>query len=152
MKTPPPPPASAPAPAPGRRVARFVAVGTAAAAVHWAVVTAVVSSRGWPPLAANVLGWLVALTVSFVGHHRMTFRGHGLRWWRTAPRFAAISALGFGVNEAAYAAMLRWSGQPYQLALAIVLVAVAALTYLLSSRWAFLRPPGDGADGPAQNV
>ena len=124
-----------------RRVAWFLTVGTAAAAVHWAVVTALVSAWGWHPLTANVLGWLVALNVSFLGHHRMTFQGHGVPWWRAAPRFAAISALGFAINEAAYAAMLRWSGQSYQLALAIVLVAVAALTYLLSSRWAFLRMP-----------
>lgn len=123
------------------RLARFVAVGTAAAAVHWGVVTAIVSRWGWAPLAANVAGWAVALTVSFLGHHLLTFRGHGQPWWRSAPRFAAISALGFLINETAYAAMLRWSGQSYQLALAIVLVGVAALTWLLSSRWAFLRLP-----------
>jgi putative flippase GtrA len=135
------------------RVARFIAVGTAAAAVHWLVVTAAVGGLGWHPLAANVIGWLVALQLSFLGHHRLTFRGHGAPWWRSAPRFAAISGLGFLINEAAYAAMLRWSGQPYQLALAIVLVAVAALTYLLSSRWAFLRmPEADPAAAAAQKV
>lgn len=149
--TPHPPSASASAPAP--RIARFVAVGTAAAAVHWLVVTAAVGVGGWHPLAANVIGWLVALQVSFLGHHRLTFRGHGMPWWRSAPRFAAISGLGFVINEAAYAAMLRWSGQPYQVALAIVLVAVAALTYLLSSHWAFLRmPETDPAEPSIQKV
>jgi hypothetical protein len=38
----------------------------------------------------------------------------------------------------AYAILLRWSGMRYDLVLAIVLVGVAVITYLLSSRWAFL--------------
>jgi putative flippase GtrA len=43
----------------------FVVVGCAAAATHWVVVVAVVSLASLAPLAANVIGWLVALVVSF---------------------------------------------------------------------------------------
>lgn len=121
-----------------RRVPRFIAVGTAAALVHWGVVSAIVQTLHWHPLIANVLGWIVALQVSFFGHHRMTFQGHGVPLWQSATRFSAISAGGFAINELAYAAMLRWSDQSYQVSLAIVLLGVAVLTYLLSSRWAFL--------------
>jgi hypothetical protein len=35
---------------------------------------------------------------------------------------------------------LRWSGARYEVALAVVLVAVAVLTYLVSSFWAFTKP------------
>ncbi|UXH76236.1 GtrA family protein [Roseateles amylovorans] len=121
------------------QVARFIAVGCLAALVHWLVVAALVEGLQWHPLVANLGGWLVALCVSFSGHHGFTFRGHGAPMGTTAPRFAAISAAGFLVNEVAYAAMLRWTQQSYQLALGMVLVGVAAGTYLLSRQWAFLR-------------
>jgi putative flippase GtrA len=90
---------------------------------------------------ANVLGWLVALTVSFVGHDRLTFRGHGAARGAAAARFFVVSAAGFALNESAYAVLLEWTTHRYDLLLAIVLLAVAALTYLLSRRWAFARNP-----------
>ena len=103
------------------------------------MVVGLVGHRGWQPLAANVLGWLVAFIVSFAGHHRLTFRGHGAAPGPAAVRFFAISAGGFAVNEAAYALLLAWSDLRYDVVLAGVLLAVAALTYLLSRHWAFAR-------------
>jgi putative flippase GtrA len=121
------------------RIGWFIAVGCAAAAVHWVVVVALVGRAGWQPLVANVAGWLVAFTVSFAGHHRLTFGAQGAPVWPSARRFFAVSAFGFAVNECAYAALLRWSGQHYGLALAVVLLGVAVVTYLLSRHWVFLR-------------
>lgn len=123
------------------RIAWFVLVGTAAAAVHWSVVVMLVAHAGWRPLLANVLGWLVAFGVSFSGHYRWTFRDHGVPLWRSAMRFFAVSASGFAINEATYALLLHWSGLRYDLVLAVVLVAVAGGTYLLSRHWAFNRKP-----------
>lgn len=122
-----------------RRIAFFIAVGCGAAVVHWGVVVWLVSHWSWRPLVANVLGWLVAFTVSFAGHHRLTFHGHGAALGSAAARFFMVSAGGFAVNEATYAMLLGWTGQRYDLVLAAVLVAVAGVTYLLSRHWAFLR-------------
>lgn len=119
----------------------FIAVGCTAAAVHWCMALILVARAGLAPLIANVVGWLVAFTVSFSGHFWLTFRGHGAPVARAFPRFATISAMGFGVNEAAYAMLLRWDGRHHGIDLAIVLVAVAGLTYWLSRHWAFLRTP-----------
>lgn len=123
------------------RIAWFVLVGTGAAAVHWGVVVMLVTHAGWRPLLANVLGWLIAFVVSFSGHYRWTFRDHGVPLWRSAMRFFAVSASGFAINEAAYALLLHWSGLRYDLVLALVLIAVAGGTYLLSRHWAFNRKP-----------
>jgi putative flippase GtrA len=123
------------------RVIRFIAVGCIAAAVHLGVVVLLVSGMGLPPLAANVVGWLVAFCFSLTGHWLLTFRSQRSPLWRAARRFFAVSAAGFAANELAYAALLRWSGLRYDLVLALVLVAVAVITYLLSSRWAFLGNP-----------
>ena len=122
-----------------RQLAWFIAVGCAAAAVHWCVATGLVAFGGWRPLIANVAGWLAAVGVSFTGHHVFSFRGHGGPVVRAALRFFCISAGGFALNETAYALLLRVSGAHYGLLLACVLAGVAGLTYWLSRHWAFLR-------------
>lgn len=122
-----------------RRIGWFVAVGCGAAAVHWGVVVCLVSHWAWRPLVANVLGWLVAFGVSFAGHHLLTFRGHGAGAGAAAARFFMVSAGGFAVNESAYAMLLEWTGLRFDLLLAVVLMAVAMLTYLLGRHWVFLR-------------
>ena len=123
------------------RIAWFVLVGTAAAGVHWGVVVMLVKHAGWQPLLANVVGWLIAFGVSFSGHSRWTFRDHGVALGRSARRFFAVSASGFAINEATYALFLHWSGLRYDLVLALVLIAVAGGTYLVSRHWAFNRRP-----------
>lgn len=125
-----------------RRIGWFVAVGCAAAAVHFGVVVVLVGQLGWTPLVANVGGWLVALGVSYGGHRRLTFADQHAPAARSAPRFLAVSTLGFVVNESAYALLLHGSGLGYRAALAAVLVGVAVFTYLLSRHWAFLGMPG----------
>jgi putative flippase GtrA len=120
------------------RLGLFVAVGCAAAAVHLAVVVLLVSGLGQWPLLANVVGWLVAFVVSFSGHWLLTFAHRSAPWWRAARRFFAVSLAGFAVNETSYAVLLRWSPWRYDVLLALVLLGVAVVTYLLSSRWAFL--------------
>lgn len=103
------------------------------------VVVWLVVHGAWRPLVANVLGWGVAFGVSFAGHHLLTFRGHGAGARAAAARFFAVSAGGFAVNESAYALLLERTGLHYDIALAVVLLAVATLTYLLGRHWVFLR-------------
>ncbi|MDR2837229.1 MAG: GtrA family protein, partial [Azonexus sp.] len=104
------------------------------------VVVALVSSLGAAPANANIGGWLVAFVVSFCGHYFLTFRRAGASWWQAAWRFYLISVLGFAINEIAYILLLRVSALPYDLLLAIVLVAIAVLTFFASRLWAFRLP------------
>lgn len=121
-----------------RRIAWFVAVGSSAAAVHLGTVMLLVSRLHWAPLVANVAGWLVAFCVSFAGHWSLTFPQSGAPLVRAARRFMMISATGFAINEAMYAVLLHFTGTAwYAIVLFFVLLAVAVMTYLLSSRWAF---------------
>ena len=120
------------------RIGWFIAVGCAAAAVHLGSVVVLVSGLHWPPLVANVAGWLVAFCVSFAGHWHLTFPQSGAPLLRAARRFMMISATGFAINEAMYAVLLHFTGTAwYAVVLFFVLLAVAVMTYLLSSRWAF---------------
>jgi putative flippase GtrA len=121
-----------------KRIAWFVAVGCAAAAVHLGTVMLLVSQLHWPPLVANVAGWMVAFCVSFSGHWHLTFPRSGAPLVRAARRFLMVSATGFAINEAMYAVLLHFTGTAwYAVVLFFVLLAVAVMTYLLSSRWAF---------------
>jgi putative flippase GtrA len=106
-------------------------------AVHWTVV-AILVPLGIAPLIANVIGFCVAFNVSFFGHHRWTFASEENQQ-NTFKRFAAVALLGFALNEVMYSLLLKFTAFDYRIALGIVLVAVAGLTFVLSRCWAF-RP------------
>ncbi len=122
-----------------KRIAFFVAVGCAAAAVHFSVVILLVEFFHAAPLLANVFAWLVAFVVSFLGQWQLTFRSRATPWTRALPRYFLLSLAGFVANESGYALLLRWTPLRYDVALAVVLLAVAVMTYLLGSRWVFRR-------------
>lgn len=124
-----------------KRLVFFVAVGCAAAAVHFGVVVTLVELLRVPPLAANVAGWLLAFVVSFLGQWQLTFASRGTPWRHALPRYFLLSLAGFAANEAGYALVLHFTPLPYDLALVVVLLAVAVMTYLLGSRWVFRRIP-----------
>jgi len=124
-----------------RQLGCFIAVGCAAAATHWLAAVLAVRLLGQPPLLANVAGWLAAFCVSFAGHYLLTFRHQRAPLARAALRFFAVSALGFAVNEAAYAYLLHATPLRYDVLLALILLAIAAFTFVLGRFWAFRRRP-----------
>jgi putative flippase GtrA len=123
------------------RLASFVAVGCTAGAVHFGMVVLLVETLALAPLVANVIGWLVAFVVSFLGQSLLTFGSRRTPWTQALPRFFAISLAGFLANESAYALLLHATPLPYDLLLALVLIGVAVMTYLFSSRWVFRGSP-----------
>jgi len=120
-----------------RQIGWFVATGCAAALTHWLVAVLCVRELGFAPLAANLAGWLVAFCVSFLGHYNFTFRHQRGPWASAAWRFFIVSALGFCVNELSYAYLLHATAVRYDLLLAMILIALAILTFILGRFWAF---------------
>lgn len=114
---------------------RFGIVGVAAMATHWGVVALLVPF-GMTPLLANVIGFCIAFNVSFLGHHHWTFASADQQK-ETFKRFVSVAVLGFVCNEILYALLLRFTSLDFRVALLIVLIAVAGMTYLLSRFWAF---------------
>jgi putative flippase GtrA len=120
-----------------RQVSTFCAVGATAAAVHYAVVLALVP-LGLVALLSNVVGFLTAFVVSYVGHNAWTFPPRAERRRRAAlHRFFRVAITAFLVNETLFWVLLRWTSLPYQLSLALVLVIVAGGTFVASKHWAF---------------
>lgn len=126
------------------QVLRFALVGAVATATHFAVAVAAVRLDWAQPRLANVLGFAVAFAVSFLGQWRVTFAGAHAPFARALPAYFAVSLGGFALNAAAYHLLLRHTALRYDLALALVLAAVAVCTYAASRWWAF-RPARGGA-------
>jgi putative flippase GtrA len=119
-----------------REFTAFTVVGTAAAALNLAVVASTVP-LGVSPLLANVIGFLLAFAFSFFGHARWSFPAVGRPIGLALRRFAALSVLGFGVNEACYAGALSWTEVDYRLALVVIVASLGLLKLLASKHWAF---------------
>lgn len=115
----------------------FGVVGVSAMLVHLGSVALIFVPLGLDPLLANVLGFLIAFQVSHAGHRHLTFREQAAPAGRSRLRFFGVALLSFCVNEMMYWLLLRYTQLDYRVALAIVLVAVAALTFVIARHWAF---------------
>ena len=115
---------------------RFGFVGGLASAVHFVVATLLFWYTSGGIFAANAVAFAVAFVVSFVGHRRLTFRASQPDT-QSLPRFAAVAAGGFVVNNASLAAFTWFVGRESLWGLALAIVVAAAFVYLTSKFWAF---------------
>jgi len=115
----------------------FAVVGLSALVAHFLLVSLLLVPAGVPPLVANVLAYLLAFQLSYWGHRLKTFDAGHLPHSRTLPRFFAVASLSFLLNEALYFVLLRFTSLDYRIALLIVLLTVAVVTFVLSRIWAF---------------
>jgi putative flippase GtrA len=120
-----------------RQALRFAVVGSAATAVHYVIALGLVSAIGWSPRWANLGGFLVAFAVSFVGQWKWTFSAAKAPAQRALPAYFLVAISSFLLNAALFELLLRYTPLPYYVSLAMVLGAVAVLTFVVSRRWAF---------------
>ena len=124
-----------------RQLAGFFVVGCAAALTHLTVVMLLVEFLGWPALGANVAAFAVAFGVSFGGHSRLTFPVRPSGRAAARNRFFIVAVSAFILNQTAYAAGLEIFGERFYLPiLFVVLLLVAAATFVASRLWAFAHP------------
>jgi putative flippase GtrA len=119
----------------------FLFIGSTSAATHWLVAVAAVEIAGLRASLANVAGWMVAFFVSFSGHYTLTFRHQHKTLLTAIWRFWCVSAAGFLINEIAFVSLLDRTPLPYYVLLALVLVGIAAMTFVFSRYWAFRHRP-----------
>lgn len=120
-----------------RQLGWFVTVGCAAAATHWLSAVICIALLDIQPFLANFIGWSIAVVVSFFGHYFLTFRHQEKTLLPAIRRFLIISASGFAINEVAFVFLLKATSIPYYWLLAMILVAIAVLTFFFSRYWAF---------------
>lgn len=117
---------------------RFSVTGCLSTAVHFSLVAFLVSIMKFLPITANVIAFLIAFIVSYVGHKNFTFATQYQTVHQQALlRFFIIATISFILNETLYYYFLYALHLNYLLALIIVLSSVSCFTFTLSRTWAF---------------
>jgi putative flippase GtrA len=119
------------------RLLRFGLAGATAALVHLCLVVGLVERLACPPLRANALGFAGAFLVSSTGQRYFTFADCPNPHRQALTRHLAVALGGWLLNQVLFALLLATTSLPYPLALALVLMVVAGLSFLLARRWVF---------------
>ena len=118
------------------RLWRFGVVGFIATVVHVAAGLGLHHGAGASPLWANGIAFSIAVVVNFLGQSRLTFP-EAIAGGGTFVRFVLAALMGFALNQAIVWAVTGPLGEPYWLALALVLAIVPALSFCAMRFWAF---------------
>lgn len=121
------------------RFSRYLAVGAAATAVHYALLVALVELAACPAPWAAALGAWVGAQVAFVGNARITFGSSvtAARWLR----FQIVAALGAVLSYAIVRAGVAL-GWHYLFGQVVATGVTVVVTYEANRRWSFAPEPG----------
>ena len=121
---------------------RFAFVGIAATLTHSVVALLALQSGLLQAYGSNILGFVIAFAVSFVGHHFWSFRTQAMggTTGRRMTRFLVIAVLGFLANNVALTAWLKLTSWPDSIGLLFSIAIVPGLSFLGSRFWAFSDP------------
>ena len=122
----------------GLQYSRFVTVGLAATLVYVLVYVGSIELWATRPLAANALGFAVAVNLSFLGHRGWTFhvpqRQHP---GRSLARFWTVALLGFALNSLFVQLVTGPLRLAYGWAIPLIAGVTPVVTFALSKRWVF---------------
>jgi putative flippase GtrA len=116
-------------------VLRFGAIGAVAGLCHYCVALLVHAIVALTPAWSNLLGFSVALPVSYFGHRNYSFCDTTLGHRDSLPRFLATASGGFVLNQ--LVVLIETLYLPFWVTLGLALGIVAVVTYLVSRHWAF---------------
>lgn len=134
-----------------RQLIRFGGVGGLATLTH---VIVALAAQHWLPVSvqqANLLGFLAAVALSYVGHARFTFRAP-VGSAAQVRRFAFLSLLGLATSSGTVWLVDTVLGLGFKLAMAIVAVLVPAATFLAMRLWVFRQTRADAKGLPWQGI
>lgn len=135
----------------------FIAVGAIAALVHFLVLVSIVSLTTITPTWANVMAFLLAFVISFLGHFHLTFSASDLSFaddknnshqsvkrpslagsLPVLAKWFASSIVGFLANQSLFVLGLNWFGEHYYMLIWLVVTGViTVMTFSLGKLWAF---------------
>lgn len=127
------------------RLFRFGIVGVAATIVYFTVATLL----GRPPIdmdpvKANAVGVAASLLISYIGHHRFTFRVSGDHGYYLT-RFLIMTTLLF-ILSSGIMALLRYVWKiDHTVATAGIAVGYPIVSYILNLAWTFVEKADDKA-------
>lgn len=123
-----------------REIARqggtFALVGIAATAAHLAAALAARELAGLPPLVANLCGYGCAVSISYFGNARLTFRTRAADAGQAA-RFLITSLGVLAFNQGLVWLLVERGGWDFRWAMVPVVVGSPILSFGISKLWAF---------------
>jgi putative flippase GtrA len=127
--------------APVLQLGRFGIVGALATLTHALTFAAAIEALHARPLLANLLGFALALCVSFLGHLHWTFRAEVGGGQPDAPsmflRFAIVALAGLALNSLIVVVVVERLGLDYRIAMLLMVTVVPLFLFWLCKRFAF---------------
>jgi putative flippase GtrA len=127
--------------APALQLGRFGVVGALATLTHALTFGAAIELLHARPLFANLLGFALALCLSFLGHFRWTFRAQlsgrrpDLAWMFL--RFALVALTGLMLNSLIVFVVVEQLALDYRIAMFLMVTIVPLFLFWQSKRFAF---------------
>ena len=117
------------------RLVRFSIVGGGATIVHMAVSLSLAGVFSFAAQIANLIAFLTAFCVSFLGHYFYTFKSQQAMS-RVIPKFAIAAISGYAAS-ALLLFLLRYVDIAGQIKLILAAMVVPIVSYLINRFWVF---------------
>jgi putative flippase GtrA len=121
-----------------REVICFGLVGVTATLVHYVIALLAIEAVQVNIYVGNLTGYLCALSVSYFGHGKLTFRAALCH--NVFRRFACVSLLTFCASELLLAGLENSLHLSHRIAMAIVVICVPAVSFALNKFWVYQHP------------
>jgi putative flippase GtrA len=115
---------------------RYLLVGAAATAAHYAILIALVEVAGAAAAPSAAVGATFGALAAYSGHRRFTFPGKAPHA-RALPRFLAVAAFGAAANGALVWTGTEVAGLHYLAAQLVATAFVVWSGFMLNRRWSF---------------
>ena len=119
-----------------RKIVTFGFVGVAASVLHFVVAVMVMRVFAAPILLANLFGFILAFSLSYVGHYKWTFQSNA-NHKDSVPKFAITAVMGYLINNVVLIVLISVTGVELSVFILIAIGVAAATVYFISSRWVF---------------
>ncbi len=116
-------------------VLRFGIVGILATLVHYGTLTSLLSLAGMGPVPSNFIAYVLAVVVSFAGHHYWTYRASG-PVIVSFVKFLGASFAAFLVSTLLLVALLHVQ-TPKAIAAFLAVAIVPVITFVAFRLWVF---------------
>jgi putative flippase GtrA len=124
----------------------FLVTGGLATAAHYVLLGGLIELGDLSPTLATCLGFAGAAALNYWLRRRFVFRSTA-RVRRTAPRYAAVAGVGFGLNGGTMALAEGVFGLPYAAVQVVATGLVTAWNFAAHRLWTFRDGAAAGAPG-----
>jgi len=118
-----------------RQVVYFGIIGVCATVTHYVVALTSHELVHVHIVLAHLLGYLSAVSVSYFGHAKLTFRTPPT--WQSMRRFVPVSLVSFGLSAGALAAMEHHSTLSSRVTLALAMLLIPVFTFIAIKLWVY---------------